>query len=163
MTVGRIEVSHYSYHLIQLLNLSIILSSLVHPDELVRFCYHQFTDKSNENTVLTGLILRLIRARKTYMSTYMSLFSGISPQMLAARVAYTAQVSVARLSQLPHLVLHSLALADMAGRALTKTHKNCVCTSRGRPEAVLFMLKYGRGFASPFFLLFSPLICHSKP
>ena len=75
--------------------------------------------------------------------------------MLAARVAYMAQVSTARLSQLPHLVLHSLTLADIAGRALTKSHNNCVCTSRGRPEAVLFMLKYGRGFASP-------LICHSK-
>ena len=97
------------------------------------------------------------------MGTYMSLFSGISPQRLAARVAYTAQVSVARLSQLPHLVLHSLALADMAGRALTKSHNNCVCTSRGRPEAILIMLEYRRSFASPFFLFISPLVCHSKP
>ena len=124
---------------------------------MVRFCYHQVSDKSNENTVLTVLILRLIRARKTSMGTYMSLFSGISPQMLAARVAYMAQVSTARLSQLPHLVLHSLTLADIAGRGLTKSHNNCVCISRGRPEAVLFMLKYGRGFASLFFFFF-PLL-----
>ena len=83
--------------------------------------------------------------------------------MLAARVAYMAQVSTARLSQLPHLVLHSLTLADIAGRALTKSHNNCVCTSRGRPEAILIMLEYRRSFASPFFLFISPLVCHSKP
>ena len=56
------------------------------------------------------------------MRTYMSLFSGISPQRSAARAAFMAQVSVARLGHLPHLVPHSLALADIAGRALTKSH-----------------------------------------
>ena len=75
---------------------------------------------ATELAVLTGLILPFIEVSETYMRTYMSLFSGISPLRLTARVAYTAQVSVARLGQLPHLVPHSLALADMAGRALTK-------------------------------------------
>ena len=77
-------------------------------------------------------------------------FPGISPPRFAARAAYSTQVSVARLGQLPHLVPHSLALADMAGRALTKSHNSWVGTSRGRPEATPIMLKNGFGFASPF-------------
>ena len=90
-------------------------------------------------------------------------FLGISPLRLTARVAYTAQVSVARLGQLPHLVPHSLALADMAGRALTKSPNNWVGTSRGRPEATPIMLKNGFGFASPFFALFLPSLSPLLP
>ena len=105
---------------------------------------------ATELAVLTGLILPFIEVSETYMGTYMSLFSGISPHRPAARAAYTAQVSVARLGHLPHLVPHSLALADMAGRALTKSPNNWVGTSRGRPEATPVMLKNGFGFASPF-------------
>ena len=111
---------------------------------------HQVTDKASESSVLTGLILPFIEASETYMGTYMSLFSGTSPHRSTARAAYTAQVSVARLGQLPHLVPHSLALADMAGRALTKSTPTGSGTSRGRPEATPIMLKNGFGFASPF-------------
>ena len=93
---------------------------------------------------------------ETYMGSYMSLISSISPQRSAARAAYTAQVSVARLGQLPHLVPHSLALADMAGRALTKKPNNWVGTSRGRPETTPIKQKNGFGFASPFFSLSFP-------
>ena len=117
---------------------------------------------ATESAVLTELIWPLLWAQETYMSTYMSLFSGISPQRFAVRAAYTAQVSVAKLGQLPHLVPHSLALADLAGRALTKSHNSWVGTSRGRPEITPIKSKNGFGFASPFFsslvLSFIPLL-----
>ena len=67
-----------------------------------------------------------------------------------------AQVSAASVGHLPYLVPHSPAIADMAGRALTKTHRNCVSTSRGGPEATPLLPKNGFGFASPFFSLPSP-------
>ena len=100
---------------------------------------------------------------ETYMGPYMSLFSVISPQRSAARAAYMAQVSVARLGQLPHLVPHSLALADMAVRALIKSHNNWVGTSRGRPEAIFLHICCGFGFASPFFALFFPSLSPLLP
>ena len=110
------------------------IGCLVYPDELIRFCYHQATDKTTKSSVLTGLIRPFLWARETYKSSYMSLFSGTSPHRPAARATYTAQVSVARLGQLPHLVPHSLALADMAGRALNNKPNYWAGTSRGRPE-----------------------------
>ena len=116
-----------------------------------------------ELAVLTGLIRPFIEVSETYMGPYMSLISSTSPQRSATREAYTAQVSVARLGQLPHLVPHSLALADIAGRALTKSHNSWVGTSRGQPEAILLHICCGFGFASPFFALFLPSLSPLLP
>ena len=44
---------------------------------------------------------------------------GILLHKPSARVAYTAQVSVASVGHLPHLVPHSPPIAEIAGRALT--------------------------------------------
>ena len=144
------------------LYLSRRIDSLAHPYKLVRLQAHQATNKTTKRSVLTELIWPLLWVQETYMGAYMSLFSGISPHRLAVRAAYTAQVSVAKLGQLPHLVPHSLALADLAGRALTKSHNSWVGTSRGRPEATPILSKNGFGFASPFFpslvLSFIPLL-----
>ena len=118
---------------------------------------------ATELAVLTELIWPLLWARETYMGSYMSLFSGISSQRSAARAAHTAQVSVARLGHLPHLLPHSLALADMAGRALTKNTPTGSSISRSRPEAIFLHICCGFGFASPFFALFLPSLSPLLP
>ena len=135
------------------------IGCLVYPDELIRFA----TNKATELAVLTGLIRPLIEASETYMGPYMSLISSTSPQRSAARAAHTAQVSVARLGHLPHLVPHSLALADMAGRALTKSTPTGSSISRSRPEAIFLHICCGFGFASPFFALFFPSLSPLLP